>query len=77
MLKMQGLTALISPTFSVSLELGLFFCSLSLGFSRFYISIWTQGWFLLRGGERMLLQEPREWNRGCCSRGSTSSKGKN
>lgn len=29
MLKMPGLTALISQTFSVSLELGPFFCSLS------------------------------------------------
>lgn len=29
MLKMPGLTALISRTFSVSLELGPFFCSLS------------------------------------------------
>lgn len=50
MLKRLGLMALISPTPSDSLKLGLFFCSLSPGFSCCYNSIWTQGWFLPRGG---------------------------
>ena len=60
-LEMQGLTALISQTLSVSLELGLFLCSLSPGFSCFYNSIWTQGWFSGEwgggggGGRRLLL----------------------
>lgn len=42
MQKRLGLTALISQTLCVSLELGLSFCSLSPGSSRFDNSIWTQ-----------------------------------